>query len=151
MLRSLAVFICGTALAFLALGVTVTPNAWCAEPEWVLLDENQDSRFYYDKSVTKTDKPNQGGVLIRTRVVYTPAGKADALKILSTDKLKKLHETRYLHELNCKSGKSRLLESTHLDQEGVTLKSTDLSTATEWEDIPPGARIGLAVGEICSR
>ena len=123
-------------------------SAWCAGPDWVVLDENQDSRFYYDQSGAK---PGEGTVQVRTRVVYTEEGKADALKILEGgDKnFSALFESRYIHELNCKKEQSRLLEARHLDDQGVTLKSTDLASSTEWEEIPPYSRMGLVLEKVC--
>jgi hypothetical protein len=148
MLRSLLAMAYGAALATAALVTTLATPVWCAGPEWVLLDENPDSRFYYDKSAAL--KPHEGIVRIKTRVVYTEEGKADALKILNaSNKLSGLFESRYQHDLDCKKQESRLLEVSHLDEGGVTLKSTDLATSTEWEEIPPDARMGLVLEKVC--
>jgi hypothetical protein len=153
MLRSWVSFVCGILLASSALiAITAAPGR-CAEPgEWVLLDENQDSRFYYDKSASAATQPKEGIVRIRTRVVYTDEGKADAVKILEdAKKFGALFESRYLHELDCKKEKSRLLEVSHLDKNGVTLKTTDLASATEWEEIPPEVRMGLVMEKVCNQ
>ena len=147
-MRSLTAIVCGAVFVSFAMIATLAPSGWCAGPDWVLLDENADSRFYYDKSGTK--KPNEGIIRVRTRVVYTKEGKAEALKILSTSKkFDKLFESRYFHDLDCKKEKSRLLEATHLDKEGITLKTTDLASSTEWEDIPPDTRISLVTEKVC--
>jgi len=147
MRRSLTVFF-GAALLACALIVFPASSAWCAGPDWVLLDENQDSRFYYDQSGSK--ESHEGTVQVSTRVVYTKTGKADALKILEeAKKFDRLFESRYLHALDCKKEASRLLEVRHLDKEGVTLKSTDLAQVTEWEEIPADARIGLVFEKVC--
>lgn len=137
------------ALLSAVLSVVLITTAWCAEPDWVFLDENADSSFYYDQSGSK--KPHDGAIRIRTRVVYTEQGKAEALKILDgTKKFHDLIESRYLHELNCKKQQSRLLESSHLDKDGATLALTDLSKVTSWEDIPPDVRLNLVFEEVCN-
>jgi hypothetical protein len=148
-MRTLALFICSALLASSALFVPLASPAWGAGPDWLLLDENQDSRFYYDQSGAK--KPSEGVVQVRTRVVYTDEGKADALRILQGDKkLDNLFETRYLHELDCKKEQSRVREARHLDGEGVTLKLIDLSSVNEWEEIPPDARMALVQEKVCA-
>jgi hypothetical protein len=146
----MTIFFCATLLACAALVTSLATEAWCAEPNWVLLDENADSRFYYDQRGAQN--PNEGVVQVRTRVIYTESGKADALKILeASGKFKNLYETRYLHELNCEEQESRLLEVRHLDKEGVTLKTADLSSVAEWEAIPPFARMGVVLEKACKR
>jgi len=148
MLRSLTVSLCCAVMACSTLIALLATSAWCAGPDWVLLDEDNDSRFYYDRGAVKV--PSEGVVQVVTRVVYTAEGKADALKILSTVKnFDKLYESRYRHELNCGKEESRLLEASHLDKEGVTLKSTDLASSTEWEEIPPYARLGMVLEKVC--
>jgi len=148
MLRSLTLCFCGAVLACAALTAAPAATAWCAGPDWVLLDENKDSRFFYDR--TGVTEPSGGVVQVNTRVVYTAEGKADALKILSATKnFNRLYETRYRHDLNCEKEESRLLEARHLDKDGVTLKSTDLASATEWEEIPPYARMGMVLEKVC--
>ena len=148
MLRTLIIFFCAAVMAGSAMLASLATTAWCAGPDWVLLDENQDSRFYYDQSGAKA--PREGIVQVRTRVVYTDAGKEAAQKILGgLEKIDSLFESRYLHDLDCRKEQSRLLEASHLDEEGVTLKSTDLASATEWEEIPPDARMELVLGKVC--
>ena len=150
MLKTLIISSGVVLLACAAWFATLPTSAWCAEPNWKLLDENKDSRFYYDQSGAK--KAEQGTIRIRTRVVYTEQGKADALKILEdAKKFSKLFESRYSHDLDCKKEQSQLLEVSHLDQEGATIKSTDLASATEWEEIPPYARMGLVLEEVCGK
>ena len=128
--------------------IALATSAWCAGPDWVLLDENRDSRFYYDQNAN--NKPHGGIVRVGTRVVYTEEGKAEALGILKgAKKLDSLFETRYRHDLDCSKGESRLLEATHLDRKGVTLKSSDLASKSEWEEIPPGARMDLVLELAC--
>lgn len=147
MLRSLNLLFRG-ALLTSALCALWATSAWCAGPDWVVLDENTDSRFYYDQSGAKA--PDGGTVQVRTRVVYTDEGKADALKILEgSKKFTSLFESHYLHELNCGKEQSRLLEARHLDDKGVTLKLTDLASSTEWEEIPPYSRMGLVLEKVC--
>jgi len=141
-----------SALALLALTAVSAPPAFSLEPNWVVLDENADSRFYYDQNGKKLsdNKPGEVTVQVRTRVVYSDEGKADALEILGHPKsLEKLFESRYRHDLNCQENESKLLEAAHLDGNGVTLKSTDLKAASEWEEIPPDARMGLVFERVC--
>ncbi|OGU11246.1 MAG: hypothetical protein A2075_19660 [Geobacteraceae bacterium GWC2_58_44] len=134
----------------LTMNAALAPSALCAGPEWVQLDENADSGFFYDRSATR--KTDEGNFRVQTRVVYTEQGKADALKMLSSSKdLGKLYESRYVHDLNCPEKESRLLNAAHLDKDGVVLKSTDLSSFTEWEAIPPDVRMFSVLQEACSQ
>ena len=137
------VFIVLTVVAFLA------PSAFCAEPDWYELDDNMESTFFFDRN--GTTKPKEGVVRVVTRVVYSEEGKAEVLKVLSKYKdMSKLAESRYVHDLDCGEKESRLLTASHLAQDGVTLKSTDLSSVTEWEIIPPEARMWYVLQEACS-
>jgi len=147
-MRSATVFVCGV-MAFFATVTTLTLSAWCAGPDWMLLDESRDSRFYYDRG--STNSPSKGIFRVSTRVVYTEEGKKEALKILATARnFGKLFESRYLHDLDCRNEKSRLLKVTHLDENGAILKSTELASFTEWEEIPPDARMGQVAEKVCT-
>ena len=149
-MRPPTVLSCSFLCALLAMNATFAPLAFCAEPAWVQLDESSDSSFFYDQSGTSTSK--EGIVRVTTRVVYTELGKADALKVLAGAKnMARLYESRYSHDLNCAERESRLLAAIHLDREGATLRSTDLASATEWEEIPPQARMALVAEEVCTR
>ena len=89
---------------------------------------------------------------MKTRVVYTGEGKANALKMLSNDeKLAKMQESRYLHDLDCADKESRLLEATHLDKDGTILKSTNLASFSQWEAIPPDARMDMVADKVCGQ
>lgn len=124
--------------------------AWGAGPEWVLVDENPDSSFYYDKS--GITKPREGIIRVTVRVVYTPEGKADTLELLKpAEGYDNLFETRYLYDLDCKGRKGRLLRVAHLDEAGTQLKVFDLVDKTEWEDIPPDVRIGEVAESECAQ
>lgn len=120
-----------------------------ATPEWIVLDENRDSYFSYDKAgVTERRK---GIRQITARVVYTPEGRADALTILQPAKeYERLSESRYVYDLDCKGRKSKLLGVTHLDADGATIKTFDISAVTEWEDVPPAARLELINELVCA-
>lgn len=131
----------------LLLGSLDRPARGAATPEWVLVDQNEDSRFYYDPH--PAGKGKEGVVQVRTRVVYTDEGKADALKILKDKKFAPLFESRYLYELDCLKERSRLLETSHLDQDGIVLKSTNLGAVTNWEEIQPLTRIGQVLEKVC--
>jgi hypothetical protein len=149
-MRLTAAVICSTLLALAAFHVTLAPSAFCAGPEWVQLDQNEDSTFYYDKS--GTSKPEKEFIGVKTRVIYTKEGKADALKILGAAReLNNLYESRYRHNVDCAEHESRLLEVTHLNKEGVALKSTDLSASTEWEWIMPETRMALVLNQVCPK
>lgn len=127
---------------------TAAPSAPCAGPEWVQLDDNEDSRFFYDKAGTAR---NQEVVRVETRVIYTEAGKADALSTLSkTKELAQLNESRYEYDLNCAKGESRLLHVAHFDKEGNVLRKSDLSAVTQWEPVPQGIRMTLVLEAACT-
>ncbi|GFO70741.1 hypothetical protein GMLC_43200 [Geomonas limicola] len=136
----------GSVLA--AAAILTTGAAWAAAPDWVLLDENQDSRFYYDQS---GPKPHEGMTQVRTRVVYSDEGKADAVKILGNQKkYQALFESHYQHQVDCTEGRSRLLEATHLDEQGAVLNRSDLSGVTSWEQVPAGERMSLVLEKVCT-
>jgi hypothetical protein len=148
MWKHFAVFLCGAFVASTATIAVLPTTALSAGPDWVLLDQNPGSRFYFDQGDTK--KPGTDIFQIRTRVIYTDEGKADALKILEdAKKFARLSESRYVYDLDCKKEQSRLLEVRHIDEEGVTLKTTDLKSATEWEEISPDGRLGLVQEKVC--
>ena len=139
---------CSLLFMLLSINATIAPPAFGAGPDWVMLDENDESSFFYDKA--GTSKPEEGIVRVNTRVVYTEEGKAEAVKMLpSIDNSGKLYESRYLHDLNCGERESRLLNASHLDKDGGVLKSTDLSSFTEWEAIPPEVRMMLVLQDAC--
>jgi hypothetical protein len=149
-MRSLTVFTCTLFFFLLAAGATLAPRAVAAGPQWIQIDENGDSVFSYDKNATSS--PKEGIVRVRTRVIYTAEGKADALRVLKTvGNMSKLYESRYLHDLDCSERESHLLEATHLDKQGAVLRTTDLAAVTEWEGIPPDARMDLVFVKVCTQ
>ena len=126
---------------------TVVPPAFCDEAEWVQLDDNDDSRFFYDKAGATRDK---GVVRVETRVLYTEAGKENALSTLSKNKeLARLNESRYEYDLNCAKSESRLLHVAHFDKDGNVLRKSDLSAVTQWEPVPMGTRMTLVLEAAC--
>ncbi|HJV65012.1 MAG TPA: surface-adhesin E family protein [Geomonas sp.] len=147
-MRSALGKMCSMLFPLLVLFSLLPPAASGAEKDWLLLDENQGSSFYISKA--DLEKPKPGVVRVSTRVVYTPEGKQEALKTLVSSKsLENLYETRYRYDIDCSERESRLLEVTHLDKNGGTLKYTNLSAFTEWEDIPPEARMSLVAEYSC--
>lgn len=148
MVGSLARSLSGVVLVAMAVIVCSAAPGWCAGPDWVFLDENQDSRFYYDQSGPKAQ---EGIVKVRTRVVYSDEGKAEAIKILGdAKKYQGLFESRYAHEVDCKEERGRLLEASHLDENGQVLKRSDLSGVTKWEDLPGDDRMALVLDKTCA-
>lgn len=137
------------ALATLALvWAAGAPPALAAGPEWAQLDENAESSFYYDKAGVSRMEP--GVYRVTTRVVYTEEGKGEALKALSArEDFADLYESRYVHDLNCGEKESHLLNAAHYGKDGKLLRSTDLSTVTEWEAIPPEVRLMSVLMEAC--
>jgi hypothetical protein len=132
-------------------GVVAQPGrAFGAGPDWVLVDENPVSSFYYDKS--GITKPREGIIRVPTRVVYTEEGKAETLEILKPAKgYENLYESRFLLDLDCKNSKTKLQRVTHLDEAGTQLKIFDLAEKTDWEIIPPDARIEVIAETECAR
>lgn len=147
-MKSISTVICGVLLGVFAAIAAGPGAARGADPAWALLDENAESYFYYDKSGAA--KPRAGTVRVTARVVYTDAGKAETLNLLKPAKgYENLYESRFLYDLDCKGRKSRLLHVSHLDRAGTRLKEFDLSKSTEWEDIPPAARLELVAESEC--
>ncbi|WP_460594644.1 surface-adhesin E family protein [Geomonas sp. Red276] len=135
-------------LAFLLVAPGWEPAAWGEAPKWVLIDENQGSSYFFNAGEAKP--PKAGLVQVTTRVVYTDEGKREALKMLATDgKLANLYETRYHHEIDCDDMESRLLDVTHLDRQGGTLRYTNVSQLTDWEPVAPQARMSLVAALAC--
>lgn len=125
-------------------------SAFAATPDWFLLDENEDSSFFYDRSGGTALR--EGVIQVRTRVVYSDRGRKDALEVLKElPDSAPLHETLYSYEINCAEREGHLLAATHLDKRGGTLRSTDLSAVTQWENLPPDSRMGLVLGQACTR
>lgn len=141
-------------IAILGLVMLVTARpavAHGAEFAWVLLDDNpENSAFYFDKA--GISKLGKGIFRVTARVVYTPQGKAETLDLLKHAKgFEALAESRYVYNMDCKQGKSRLLNVTHLDSRNARIKTFDLSGVTDWEDIPPAARLELITDEVCTK
>ncbi len=136
-------------LTTVAVGM-LAASAFAASPDWFMLDENEDSSFFFDRSGVT---PLSGGILqVRTRVVYSDRGRKDALKVLTDlPDSTPLYETLYSYEINCAEREGHLLVATHRDKNGGTLKSTDLSAGTQWEYLPPDTRMGLVLGQACTR
>jgi hypothetical protein len=133
--------------AVVALGAMAQPLL-AAEAKWVLVDENDGSSFYFDRNGTTAPRP--GVARVKTRVIYTEEGKADALKALHSAKgLENLFESDYVYDIDCAERESRLIGVTHVDQNGGTLKATDLSSFTDWEAIPPESRMALVKDSVC--
>ena len=150
-MKTLLQVACSAILGLVMLGTANPGVAHGAEPVWVLLDDNAEhSAFYYDKAgISKLDK---GIFRVTARVVYTPQGKAETLDLLKHAKeFEALAESLYVYNMDCKQGKSRLLGVTHLDGRNARIKVFDLSGVTEWEDIPPAARLELITDEVCGK
>ena len=132
-------------------GVVAQPGrAFGTSPDWVLVDENAVSSFYYDRS--GITKPQEGIIRVPTRVVYTEKWKAETLEILKPAKgYENLYESRFLLDLDCKKLKTKLQRVIHLDETGTQLKMFDLAEKTDWEDIPPDARIEAVADTECAR
>lgn len=149
MKKAISAVISMVLVAFLAGTIAHADTGRGATPEWIELDENRDSYFSYDKAGVA--KPREGIRQITARVVYTPEGRAEALTILQPAKdYERLSESRYVYELDCKGRKSKLLGVTHLDADGARIKTFDISAVTEWEDIPPAARLELINELVCA-
>ena len=137
-------------LATLCAGCLFSTAAWCAAPDWYLLDENGESSFFFDRS--GTNKVREGVIRVKTRVVYSEAGKKEAVKMLQgLPQPDMLHETLYSYEINCDEREGHLLASSHLDKNGDILKTSDLAAATQWQYLPPDTRMGLVVQQACQR
>ncbi|WP_085815324.1 surface-adhesin E family protein [Geoanaerobacter pelophilus] len=124
--------------------------ALAADPDWVLVDENQDSSFFYDRNGTTPARDNT--IQVRTRVVYTEQGKKEALKVLhGLAQPSRLYESRYMYQIDCAETEGRLLSVTHFDKKGAILKSSDFGDTTAPEYLPPGSRMALVAEANCSR
>ncbi|WP_224985017.1 surface-adhesin E family protein [Geomonas agri] len=135
-------------LAPLCAGALYSSAAWCAAPDWFLLDQNQDSSFYYDRN--GNNKVREGVIEVRTRVVYSEQGRQEALKMVKgLPQSAVLHETLYSYEINCEEHEGHLLGVSHLDSNGNILKTSDLAAATQWQYLPPDTRMGLVLQQAC--
>lgn len=137
-------------LLFLATVVAFPTSALCVDPDWALLDENQESGFFYDRN--GTSRVREGMIRVRTRIIYTESGKKEALKVLKgLPEPARLFESRYMYEIDCAEKEGRLVAATHFDKNGSILKSTDLESVTFPEYLPPDTRMGIVANEACSR
>lgn len=124
--------------------------AYCAPADWLLLDENRESSFFFDRN--SVSPVREGVVRVRTRVVYSDQGRKEALKVLKgLPGDAPLYETLYSYEINCPEREGHLLASSHFDKEGAALKSSDLSAFTQWEYLPPDTRMGMLLPQACPR
>lgn len=132
----------------LAIFLSLPLRGLCLDPDWVLMDQNEESTFYYDRNGT-----NQMGndmVRVITRVVYSERGKEEALQVLKDlPSQDRLHESRYMYEINCQEMEGRPVSAMHFDEKGTILRSTDLGYQTEPQYLPPRSRMGLVADEAC--
>jgi len=144
----LPVLICSLFFLFCAAQAGLAPPAFGVPKEWVLIDENDNSTFYYDQGATVS--PKRGVLRVLARVIYTKRGKTEALKTLARAKgLEKLYQSNYLYDVDCDEMQSKLLEVTHQDKGGATLQTTNLTLFTEWEEVSPDTRLGLTADLAC--
>jgi len=137
-------------LMILAIAAAFPGSAFCVDPDWVLLDESDESGFFLDRN--GTSKVREGMVQVRTRIVYTEVGKKEALKVLrALPEPEKLYESRYMYEIDCNEREGRLVAASHFDKSGSILKSTDLDPVTVREYLPPDTRMGLVANQACSQ
>jgi hypothetical protein len=150
-MKTLLQVACCAILGLVMLGTANPAVVQGAESAWVLLDDNpENSAFYYDKA--GISKLGKGIFRVTARVIYSPQGKTETLDLLKHAKeFETLAESLYVYNMDCKQGKSRLLGVTHLDSKNARIKVFDLSGVTEWEDIPPAARLELITDEICGK
>jgi surface-adhesin protein E len=150
-MRTLLQVTCSAILGLVMLCAVRPGTARGAETAWILLDDNSEhSAFYYDKA--DIGKLGKGIFRVTARVVYKPQGKAETLDLLKHPKeFEALAESRYVYNMDCKQGRSQLLNVTHLDNKNARIKTFDLSGVTEWEDIPPAARLELITDEVCAK
>jgi hypothetical protein len=135
--------------ALLGLSPLLTPHL-AAAADWGLIDENDDSSFYYDKSTAQ--RHDAGKVRVTTRAVYTREGKADALQVLKHYKnMENLTESQYTYDMDCVEQRSHLLDVKHLNKKGEILKSTELGGVTQWEEVVPDSRLAYVLEEVCPR
>lgn len=134
---------------FFACAPLTAPAAYALDPDWALMDENPDSGFFFDRN--GTTKVREGVVQVRTRVVYTEKGKKEALKMLGgMPEPQKLYESRYMYQIDCTEKQARLMSATHFDKSGAILKSSDLSSFSQWEYLPPGSRMIMIANQACA-
>ena len=124
--------------------------AYAATPDWFLIDENPESKFFYDRNgITQV---REGVIRVRARVVYSEAGRKKALEVLKElPPSAPLYESLYSYEINCPEQEGHLLAAGHYDDKGSLLRSSDLSAGTRWEYLEPGARLAVVAGEACRR
>lgn len=134
--------------SLLALMVSVASPAMATDPDWVLVDENQDSAFFYDRNGTTPAR--DGMIQVRTRVVYTDQGKKEALKVLrGLPEPSRLYESRYMYRIDCVEKEGRLVGVTHFDKNGAILRSSDLDETATPEYLPPGSRMAVVADDNC--
>lgn len=134
--------------SLLALIFAVASPAVAADTDWVLVDENQDSAFFYDRNGTTPAR--DGMIQVRTRVVYTEQGKKEALKVLhGLPEPSRLYESRYMYQIDCVEKEGRLVGVTHFDKNGAILRSSDLGDTTALEYLPPGSRMAVVAEDNC--
>lgn len=133
-------------ILLLAVGLALPRQGFCLDPDWVLLDENEETVFFYDRD--GTNRVGEDLVRVITRVVYSERGKEEALKVLK-DLPATLHESRYMYEINCREMEGRPVSAMHFDDNGAILRSTDLDYTTKAQYLPPGSRMAVVAEDAC--
>ncbi|ACH37847.1 hypothetical protein Gbem_0824 [Citrifermentans bemidjiense Bem] len=133
---------------FSLLALIFASRAAAADSDWVLVDENQYSAFFYDRNGTTPAR--DGMIQVRTRVVYTEQGRKEALNVLhGLPEPSRLYESRYMYQIDCVEKEGRLVGVTHFDKNGAILRSSDLGDTTVLEYLPPGSRMAIVAEDNC--
>lgn len=140
-----------SALAISTVIMAVATSSLAAESSWEIIDDNPAASTYsYDPaSVAETE---EGLVTVRTRVVYTDEGKADALDTIGNPvDFKDLTSTDFLYTINCPDGMSRLEKVIHRNGNGEIIKEYSLAGKTPWTEIEGETRMSLLREAVCDQ
>ena len=139
----------GSLLFVTALVLTSEETQAGSGPEWQVVNRDADSENSYDRAgVTRHD----GNIItVTTRVAYTPKGKADALAVFKNPGFGDLAYSLYVNDTDCRNLTNKLLRVSHYDSKGGQIKSTDMSSVTEWEKIPPRSVMEVVADTECPR
>jgi hypothetical protein len=123
--------------------------------DWIFYGMNQSTgKMYYDQSSITRETRNLDRVW--TKIIYSETGRKKACSFLesikegSCDRKPVNHELTLL-EIDCASGRIKIVSTTFYTEESDPVFSTMRSSRDEWEDIVPDSVADRLKSRVCSR
>jgi hypothetical protein len=142
-----------TALVVILVGLLLGSYGFAEGVEWVECDRTDSDLLFYDRESISHPSPNITGVWGKHVLRSEAARQKTIAELTKTDPktdYSTYSHTLVLFEINCDTGKGRLLSLKHHGSQGTVLISHNDPEA-EWNQIPPGAPIDHLYKAVCTK